>query len=331
MSEDVSSDIMRKFYVKMLTIRRFEERIGELVEQGEIGCPTHLYIGQEAVAVGVCANLTNDDWIFSNHRNHGHFIAKGGNLKSLTAECYCKATGSSKGRGGSMHPAEPDIGIPGIPAILSGSLPLAVGAALAFLMQGKGNVSVVFFGDGAVNEGAFHESLNFASLKKLPVIFICENNLLATHMPINACLADTDIFRKAEAYAIPGKRIDGNNVIEVYQEAQKAIETARNGGGPTLLECMTYRWRGHVGPNADVDKGIRTQEELDAWIAKCPIKYLEGIMLDNGSLTDSERGEIEETISEEIRAAVTFARESPYPDAKEFMDNVFKEVKEQLR
>ena len=205
MSEDVSSDIMRQFYVKMLVIRRFEERLGELIAQGEIGCPAHLYIGQEAIAVGVCANLTNDDWIFSNHRNHGQYIAKGGNLKSLTAECYCKATGSSKGRGGSMHPVEPDIGIPGIPAILSGSLPLAVGAALAFSMQGKDNVSVVFFGDGAVNEGAFHESLNFASLKKLPVIFICENNLLATHMPIGTCLADTDIFRKAEVYAIPGR------------------------------------------------------------------------------------------------------------------------------
>ena len=308
----------------MLTIRRLEERLAELVQAREILCPTHLYIGQEAIAAGVCANLKRTDWVFSNHRNHGHYLAKGGNLKSLVAECYVKSTGASKGKGGSMHPSEPDIGFPGSPAILCSSLPVAVGAALAFSMKRQDRVAVVFFGEGAVNEGVFYEALNFASLKKLPVVFICENNLYATHMPIAACLTDVRVHKKADAFNMPGIRIDGNNVIEVYETAGKAIEDARQGKGPSLLECMTYRWRGHVGSNYDVDKGIRTQAELDSWIERCPIKALEGILLRDGSLTEHEKKETGEKIAREIEAAVTFARESPHPEEKELLTNVFK-------
>ena len=185
MDEDVSPAALRGLYITMLTIRRFEERVGELVRQGEIKCPTHLYIGQEAIAAGVCANLLKDDWVFSNHRNHGHYIAKGGDLKALVAECYGKAIGCSRGRGGSMHLADPTIGLPGSPAILSGSLPLSIGAALAFSLQEQDSVAVVFFGDGATNDGVFYESLNFASLKKLPVVFICENNQYAMSFAAN--------------------------------------------------------------------------------------------------------------------------------------------------
>jgi TPP-dependent pyruvate/acetoin dehydrogenase alpha subunit len=324
MSQSIQPEILRRLYVSMLTIRQLEERLAELIQKREILCPTHLYIGQEAIAAGVCANLKQVDWVFSNHRNHGHYLAKGGNLKALVAECYVKSTGSSRGKGGSMHPSEPDTGFPGSPAILCSSLPLAVGAALAFSMNGQDRVAVVFFGEGAVNEGVFYEALNFASLKKLPVIFVCENNLYATHMPVSSCLADVRIHKKADVFNMRGLRIDGNNVIEVYEAAGKAIEDARRGHGPALLECMTYRWRGHVGPNFDVDKGIRSQAELDSWMERCPIKALESTLLGSGILSESEKIEIMEKIVTDIEGAIKFARESPHPDEKELLTNVFK-------
>jgi TPP-dependent pyruvate/acetoin dehydrogenase alpha subunit len=323
-AKDIPEATLRSMYVTMLTIRRFEEKAGELVRNKEIRCPTHLYIGQEAIATGVCANLKKTDWVFSTHRNHGHYIAKGCDLKSMMAECFGKATGSSGGRGGSMHISEPEIGLPGSPAILSGSIPIAVGAALAFSLKKAENVSVAFFGEGAVDEGTFHESLNFASLMKLPVIFICENNLYATHMPVDACLADTEVYQKAASYAIPGFRIDGNSVIEVYESAGIAVEAARSGKGPTLLECMTYRWRGHVGPNTDVDKNLRSQEELDYWVERCPIKALDKIMTEKRMLSGQEKQQIETDIARDIENAVDFARESPYPDEKELLNNVFR-------
>ena len=202
---EILPDKLRLLYENMLRIRLFEERVAELLaNEAEIKCPTHLYIGQEAVAVGVCANLRNDDYVFSTHRSHGHYLAKGGDLKALMAELYGKATGCSKGRGGSMHLASPDVGLPGSSAIVAGTIPIAVGVAMSFKMQKKDTISIAFFGDGATNEGAFYESLNFASLKKLPVIFACENNLFSTHMPISSCLADTDIYKKAEAFKMTG-------------------------------------------------------------------------------------------------------------------------------
>jgi TPP-dependent pyruvate/acetoin dehydrogenase alpha subunit len=249
-SSDVSPNVLRKMYVTMVKIRKFEEKVAELLlaPKKEITTPCHLYIGQEAIATGVCSVLKKDDWVFSTHRSHGHFIAKDGSLKALMAELYGKKTGCSKGRGGSMHIASPDHGLPGSSAIVGGTIPIAVGAALAFSMQSKDVVSVAFFGDGAVSEGVFYESLNFASLKKSPVIFVCENNFYCTHLPVSECLADTNIYKKAEAFGILGIRIDGNNVIEVYKTAKKAVEEAHSGKGPTLIECITYRWRGHVGP-----------------------------------------------------------------------------------
>src|SRR3990170_2618135 len=224
-SSDVSPNVLRNMYVTMVKIRKFEEKVAELLlaPKKEITTPCHLYIGQEAIATGVCSVLKKDDWVFSTHRSHGHFIAKGGSLKALMAELYCKKTGCSKGRGGSMHIASPDHGLLGSSAIVGGTIPIAVGAALAFSMQNKDAVSVAFFGDGAVSEGVFYESLNFASLKKSPVIFVCENNFYCTHLPVSECLADTNIYKKAEAFGIPGIRIDGNNVIEVYKTAKKAV------------------------------------------------------------------------------------------------------------
>ncbi len=321
----ISPTTLRAMYVTMLNIRKFEERVAEFVTPPkEIICPVHLYIGQEAVATGVCANLRRDDYVFSTHRSHGHYIAKGGDIKALMAELYGKATGCSKGRGGSMHLALPDVGLPGSSAIVAGTIPLAVGTALAFSMQKKGGVSVAFFGDGATNEGTFYESLNFASLKKLPAIFICENNLFSTHMPISACLADTNIYKKAELFNMPGVRVDGNDVIKVYEAAKKAVEDARCGKGPTLIECMTYRWRGHVGPNYDLDKGLRSKAELDYWMNRCPIKTLEDSLLKHGIISETAKIQLYKSIEKEIEEAVIFAKESPYPDESELLNNVFK-------
>jgi len=322
---DVPAATLRAMYVTMLRIRRFEERVAELVYPlKEIVCPCHLYIGQEAVATGVCSALKKEDWVFSTHRSHGHYIAKGGDIKALMAELYGKETGCSRGRGGSMHLSSPEQGLAGSSAIVAGTIPLAVGAALAFSMQGRDSVSVPFFGDGAAGEGVFYESLNFASLKKLPVVFICENNLYSTHLPISACLGHIQIWEKAEAFNMPGIRVDGNNAVEVFQAARRAVDDARLGKGPTLIECMTYRWRGHVGPHDDIDKGLRSKEELDYWMQRCPVKALEQFLLTHGVLAESEKAKIIKSIDKEIEDSITFAKKSPYPDACSSLNHVFK-------
>jgi TPP-dependent pyruvate/acetoin dehydrogenase alpha subunit len=322
---NIQEDILVNIYSRMLRIRKFEERVGDLVSEGKIQTPCHLYIGQEAVAVGVCFSLHQNDYVFSTHRSHGHYIAKGGNIKKLMAEIFCKATGCSKGRGGSMHVTAPEVGFLGSSAIVGGSIPLAVGVALASSIQGNGQVAIAFFGDGAVCEGVFYESLNFASLKKLPVIFICENNFYSTHMHISKVLADTEIYKKAEPFKIPGVRIDGNNVVNVFKETKKAVEYARRGNGPTLIECLTYRWRGHVGPSWDLDKPIRPKEEVMWWVNNCPIKRLEEFLMKEGILSDQEKEHIHSEIAEETEEAVSFAVESPYPEADGLLSKVFKE------
>ncbi len=312
-------------YAAMLRIRKTEEKLAELLSKpSEIVCPVHLYIGQEAVAVGVCANLGNNDYVFSTHRSHGHYIAKGGDLRKLMAEIYGKAAGCSGGRGGSMHLAESDIGLLGSSAIVAGSIPLAAGTALASQIRRQSNVSVAFFGDGATNEGVFYETLNIAVLKKLPVIFVCENNLYSTHLPISRCLGDTDIQKKAEAFGMPAFKLDGNNVIEIYNVSARAIEKARNSGGPSFIECMTYRWLGHVGPNDDINQGLRSQAELDYWKSRCPIKYIESLLLSQNTITVAGLQETHDNISKEVDEALSYARESPYPDKTELLLNVFK-------
>jgi TPP-dependent pyruvate/acetoin dehydrogenase alpha subunit len=324
-SSSPSQDILKQLLLAMLRIRLFEEKAAELVQKNEILCPTHLYIGQEAVAVGVSASLRKDDYVFSTHRSHGHYIAKGGDLNALMAELYGRVTGCSRGRGGSMHLSSPEVGFIGSSAIVAGSIPLAVGAAYAFSLRKQDRVAVAFFGDGAVNEGAWYESMNLAGLGQLPVIFVCENNLYSTHMPVSKCLADTDIHRKAEMFGIPGYRVDGNNVFEVYETAMKAIGAARRGEGPALIECMTYRWRGHVGSNYDIDKGLRSKEELDQWISRDPIGALEKHMLQHNLLTEREIQSIRGEIKRSVDDSVVFAKKSPFPDEKTLLNNVFKE------
>ncbi|MBI4333107.1 MAG: thiamine pyrophosphate-dependent dehydrogenase E1 component subunit alpha [Chloroflexi bacterium] len=308
----------------MVRIRKFEEKVADLVSNNEIICPCHLYIGQEAVAAGVCAALQKQDWVFSTHRSHGHYIAKGGDIRSLLAEMYGRETGCSRGKGGSMHISSPEMGLPGSCAIVGGTIPLAVGTALSFTLQGKDAVAVSFFGDGATNEGVWYESLNFASLRRLPVIFVCENNLYSTHLSISDCLAETNISRKAEALGTPAVRVDGNNVIEVYEEATKAVEGARRGCGPALIECLTYRWRGHVGPNYDLDKGLRSKEELDHWMERCPIKAMERLLSARGLMSEPEMVATYEGIEREIDEALAYAKESPCPDEARLLADVFK-------
>lgn len=320
MKQNISQDLLRKMYIMMLRIRKFEEKIGDLVLKGEIKTPCHLYIGQEAIATGVCSALKKTDYIFGNHRSHGHYMAKGGDAKKLMAEIFCRDDGCSRGKGGSMHLVDYEVGVVGTAPIVAASIPIAAGAALSSVLEENGRVSVSFFGDGATNEGVFYETLNFASLKKLPIIFVCENNLYSTHMPIFKILADTNIAKKAEIFNMPGFQIDGNNVIEVFQTVEKAVERAREGKGPTLIECMTYRWCGHVGFSDDLDKKLRTKEELDSWVKKCPIEKLKK----NLEITDVENEEISKEIEKEIKEAVAFAKESSYPAEDELSSGVIK-------
>ena len=325
MVKDIQDRTLLKMYSTMVKIRRFEEKIADLILEEKIKTPCHLYIGQEAVAVGVCFGLEEEDYVLSNHRSHGHYIAKGGDIKNLMAEIYCKATGCSKGRGGSMHITAPEVGFLGSSAIVGGSIPLAVGVALASSIQGDGRVATSFFGDGAVSEGVFYESLNFASLNKIPVLFICENNFYSTHMPISKILADTEIYKRAKTFNMDGIRVDGNNVIQVFIETTKAIENAHLGKGPTLIECLTYRWRGHVGPNWDFDTSIRPKEEVMWWVNNCPIQRLEEFLVRDGILSERDKEQIYNEVDDAIEEAVRFAEESPYPETNEFVHGVFNE------
>lgn len=320
---ETPTEILRHMYRMMLKIRLVEEKVADLVAGKEIICPCHLSIGQEALAVGVCAALTQNDFVYSTHRNHAHYLAKGGSVKHMMAELYCRDTGCSRGRGGSMHLVATDLGFPGASAIVAGTIPQAVGSALAFSLKGSKEVAVAFFGDGATDEGVFYESLNFSALKKLPVVFVCENNFYSTHLPISSRQANVDVYKKAKVFNLPGLRVDGYNVIEVFQAAGGAVENARNGLGPTLLECITYRWRGHVGPNWDIDKGLRSQEEVDFWVNNCSIQSLETYLTEEGLLSDSDKILITREIQEEIEESVRFAKESPYPEGIRLMDNVF--------
>jgi acetoin:2,6-dichlorophenolindophenol oxidoreductase subunit alpha len=320
-NKEVSFKDLLSLYRKMVKIRKFEEKVGRLVFSKEIKTPCHLYIGQEAIAAGVCLNLKNTDYIFGNHRNHGHFIAKGGDIKKLACEIFCKISGTSKGKGGSMHTVAPEVGFLGAASIVAASIPIAVGAGLACQIQKKRSVSVSFFGEGAVSEGIFYESLNFAALKKLPVIFVCEKNLYSTHMRINQILADTSVVKKAESLGVPGVKIDGNNVFEVYRVFKKLIEKVKQGNGPVLIEAETYRYCGHVGPDDNVGgehTDIRPRKEFNSWKFRDPIKRLAR------KIPIEKREKIGKEIDREIESAFEFAKKSPFPQKSELKKDVFK-------
>jgi len=318
------SDLLRHMYASMQRIRKFEEAIAECATAKEFKGPTHLYIGQEAVAVGVCATLGPDDYVFGGHRSHGHYLAKGGGLRELAAEIFVRETGCSKGRGGSMHLTAPHIGLMGTSALVGGGMGPGVGTALASVLLGRDRVTAIFFGDGAIEEGIFHESLNFAALNKLPVLFVCENNLYASHLPLAVRQPQPDLYKHAAPYDVPGIRIDGNDVVAVYETARDAVARAKRREGPTMLECMTYRWRGHVGPSYDLDYNIRTREELDSWIARDPIKRLADQLAESGVMSEAERAKVDAEVDREVMDAITYARESPFPAVEDLLEHVYK-------
>lgn len=323
-AKDIPITLLRTMYATMLRTRLFEEKAADLLEANEIKCPTHLYIGQEAIGAGMCAALRKDDYIFGTHRSHGHYLAKGGDMKKMMAELLGKQTGCSKGRGGSMHLIAIEVGVLGTVPIVSGTIPLAVGAALASKLRREDRVSVAFFGDGALEEGTCQESLNLAAHRKLPVIFVCENNFYSSHLALLERRAEDMIPKTAEAHGMPGVRVDGNDVIEVYAAAAEAVQRSRDGEGPTLLECRTYRWRGHVGPAWDIDVGVQRKDELSEWLKKDPIVHLKEHLVQEG-VRSEELEKISSDAQQEVEAAVAFARESPYPEEKELMYYIFTE------
>ena len=310
-------------YAKMLTIRRFEEWAVHDYAKGNIPGFIHSYIGQEAIAVGVCAHLRKDDRIVSNHRGHGHCIAKGADLRRMMAEIYGRKTGYCKGKGGSMHIADFSIGMLGANGIVCAGLPIAVGAALAAQLEGSDRVTVVFFGDGATNEGAFHESLNLASIWKLPIIFACENNLYGANTLIWNVMPLSSVAERAHAYAIPASVVDGNDVVAVHKSAEMAVSSVRSGGGPRFLEFRTYRWRHHFEGGYFPD--LRPQGEVEAWKEKCPIKRFEQKLLGDGILSCQEQEAINLQVLARIEDAVKYAMESPFPDPEDALTGVYSE------
>ncbi len=307
-------------YEKMNEIRNFEEKAYKLFEENKLRGSVHLYTGEEAVATAVCSNLDDEDYITSTHRGHGHCIAKGAELGRALAELMGKATGYCKGRGGSMHIADLTKGNLGANAIVGGGIPIAVGAALAQKMQGIKHVSVSFFGDGASNEGTFHEALNFASIHKLPIIFVCENNGFGISTPVTQSTSVENIADRAKGHNMPGVTVDGNDAVAIDKVFREAKERALKGEGPTLIECKTYRWRGHWTGDPEP---YRTRDEVDSWRQRDPIQIFKKYVLDNSIATGAELEKIEKDAYERMEEAADFALNSPEPDPAHVMDDVF--------
>jgi TPP-dependent pyruvate/acetoin dehydrogenase alpha subunit len=309
MTQTVSADLGRKLYRDMLRIRRFEERIRAVYHLREMRSPPHLCMGHEAVAVGVCSALRRDDVVYPYYRSHGWYLAKGGDLRAMMAELFGRETGCSRGWGGSMHLIDLAAGVMGTSAIVGGTISHAAGAALTFRMRGKDSVAVAVFGDGATEEGVFHETMNFAALRKLPVIFVCENNLYATNTHIRDRQAQTEIYRHAERFGMPGYQVDGNDVLAVRARAVGAVARARRGDGPTLVEFHTYRIFEHCGINEDTDLGYRTAEEVESWRTRGPLERA------RPPIDDRDVAHMTEEIEAEIDAAFEHARSAPWPTA----------------
>jgi len=307
---ELSRDRLRWMYERMRLIREFENRAAELFAAGELPGFLHFYAGEEAVAVGVCADLRDDDYITSTHRGHGHCIAKGVDVRAMMAELYGRATGACKGKGGSMHIADVDKGMLGANGIVGAGAPLAAGAALTAKHNRRGQVAVCFFGDGASNQGTFHEAANLAAIWHLPVIFVCENNGYAEATPASYSVAVPDIAARASAYSMPGIVVDGQDVFAVYEAASAAIRRARAGEGPTLLECKTYRYYGHYSGDPG---GYRTEEEINAARARDCIDRFRQEVLRRGLLTEEELSAIDRQVKTQVDEAVEYGRRSPLP------------------
>ena len=310
---------------KMILIREFDELAIRLRTEGKIYGAVHPYVGQEAVAVGVCANLTNADRVTSTHRGHGHCIAKGADVKRMMAELFGRVDGYCKGKGGSMHIADFAVGMLGANGIVGGGLPIATGAALAAQIERKGNVAVCFFGDGAVAEGEFHEALNISSVWKLPIVFVCENNQYAANNAIAVQHPITDVAERAKSYGLPGVSIDGNDVLIVRKAAAEAIERARRGGGPTLVECKTYRWYFHAMRNMPPPE-TRPAAEIAQWKERDPIARLSSELIASRVITESDLGGFHREVQVTLQEAVAFADASPFPDPEDILVDMFSDT-----
>ncbi len=322
---DISKDKLLEMYRTMQKIRLFESKARDLAMAAEIPGFVHVSIGEEASATGVCAALRKTDRITSTHRGHGHLIAKGGRLDRMMAEIFGKRTGYCKGKGGSMHIVDYSLGILGANGIVGAGLPIATGSALGAVIAGKDDVTVAFFGDGASNEGTFHESLNLAAVWKLPVVFVCENNGFGEFTPMATVTSVKDIAVRAKAYDIPGHIVDGNDVLEVFRYTSEAVARARAGDGPTLLECKTYRWEGHVvGEQAFLGDGsYREKSEVEEWKRRCPLIRFEKWCAESGKISSAELKKIIADTEKELADAVEFARSSELPAPSEVTDDVY--------
>lgn len=310
-----------ELYRRMLELREFETKVQELYRGGKLPGFVHLYTGEEAVAIGVCAHLQPTDLIYSTHRGHGHALAKGVPAREVMAELWGKAAGCSGGRGGSMHMYAPEYGFMGTNGIVAAGIPLATGSALSAQLRNSGQVVVTFFGDGAVNSGSFHESVNLGAVWNLPVVYVCENNLYATEMAFRRATKNTSVASRAAAYCMPGIEVDGNDVMAVYEAAGAAIDRARSGGGPTLIECKTYRIVGHHEGDPGTD--YRTKEEVASWKRRCPIKVLRDNPLLAGLAAQADFEEIERGVEQWLEDAVEFARTSSDPDPNTVLDHIW--------
>jgi len=309
-----------EMYRQMLTIRFFEEKVFELYGQNLVPGTIHLYAGEEAVAVGVCANLRKDDYITSTHRGHGHCIAKGARLNKTMAEILGRKTGYCKGKGGSMHIADFSIGMLGATAVVGAGIPIAAGAGLSVKLRGTDQVAACFFGEGASNQGTFHEGINLAAVWSLPVVFVCENNLYAMGTSQTRIMSIENVADRATAYGIPGVAVDGNDVLAVYEAAREAVERARRGEGPTLIECKTYRQKGHSRFDPAT---YRPKEEVETWLKKDPIARLQTRLFEMGVLTEIENQKMVEEAKRAVEEATKFAVESPFPEPEEAFEDVY--------
>ncbi len=322
MAED--KEMFMRMLRRMMLIRRFDETVKEMVQRAELVGAAHCYIGEEAVAVGACAALRDDDYITGNHRSHGHPIAKGGDVNKAMAELLGKSTGYCKGKGGSMHLADFSIGILGESGIVASALPVAVGAGLGTKMQGRDRVVVSFFGDGASNQGACHEAMNLASIWKLPVIFLCENNQYAVTTSFRETVAVENISDRATAYNMPGVLVDGQDVLAVYEATKQAVQRGRVGRGPSLIEARTYRYEDHSeGLNRILREPYRTQEEVARWRERDPITLHSKWLVEQGVATQKEIDQLRDEVSKAIEEALEFARQSPYPDPEDLFVDMY--------
>jgi pyruvate dehydrogenase E1 component alpha subunit len=310
---------LERIYRKLQLIRKVEEEIARIYPSDKIKSPVHLSIGQEAVAVGVCDPLLPDDVVAPTYRCHAAYLAKGGDLRGMMAELYGKGSGSARGKGGSMHLIDTRNNVLGASAVVGTTIPIAVGYSLALKREGKGRVAVVFFGDGGTEEGVFYESLNFAALHRLPVLFVCENNFFAIHTPIEKRWATRRLCERVETFGIPANLVEDNDVLEIRRLSADRIENMRQGGGPAFLELHTYRWREHVGPGSDYDAGYRNISDLEAWQKKDQVALL------GGKISPEARSRIDSEISSAISDAVQFAENAAWPEPEELLRHVFAE------